>query len=196
MDSHLLLQITVLYTWTILISLTPIAAKLQGHPISRYVVEYDHSRSQSALTAFRHLVETQLKAHGIHFDDLRAYEEAPELFSGFSISIKNARSERALREASFVKVRIIAIPMFCLIFRRPKKSSYSNRFFNHPYHHHQRRLCTQFFLSRALCFCKLRGFSVRYRRTRNSTFLNLTFKSAYRVYTRQGLNVVESISLL
>lgn len=116
MDSHLLLQITVLYTWTILISLTPIAAKLQGHPISRYVVEYDHSRSQSALTVFRHLVETQLKAHGIHFDDLRAYEEAPELFSGFSISIKNARSERALREASFVKALYPVLPVSRTVF--------------------------------------------------------------------------------
>ncbi|KNZ46903.1 hypothetical protein VP01_684g4 [Puccinia sorghi] len=107
MHSFLLIWNIATYTWSIISFIcTPTEGKLHGKPISRYIVEYQNPsqlvRHKEAY--FRDLLDTHLKSNNISVNDITPLNEAPELFSGISLTVHNPEGAKKLRAASFIKV--------------------------------------------------------------------------------------------
>ncbi|EFP90509.2 uncharacterized protein PGTG_16096 [Puccinia graminis f. sp. tritici CRL 75-36-700-3] len=102
-----------IYTWTISFNFTPSSGKLHGQSVTRYVVEYQnhHALVQNQTAYFRNLLETHLKSNNIGFNDITPFNEAPSIFSGFSLSVHTPHNPKTIKAASFVKAIFPVLPV-------------------------------------------------------------------------------------
>ncbi|KAH9464872.1 hypothetical protein Pst134EB_004378 [Puccinia striiformis f. sp. tritici] len=123
MRSFLFLWNIAIYTWTITFNFIPTNGKLHGQSVSRYVVEYQNHQAlvRNQTAHFRELLEKHLNDNNIVFNDITPFNEAPNLFSGFSLSVQNPHNAKTLRAASFVKAIYPVLPVTRPVFLHTPK---------------------------------------------------------------------------
>ncbi|POW16235.1 hypothetical protein PSTT_01442 [Puccinia striiformis] len=123
MRSFLFLWNIAIYTWTITFNFIPTNGKLHGQSVSRYVVEYQNHQAlvRNQTAHFRELLEKHLNDNNIVFNDITPFNEAPSLFSGFSLSVQNPHNAKTLRAASFVKAIYPVLPVTRPVFLHTPK---------------------------------------------------------------------------
>ncbi|PLW06058.1 hypothetical protein PCANC_24215 [Puccinia coronata f. sp. avenae] len=123
MHSFLFLAKLVIGTWIITFNSLLTSGKIHANGVSRYVVEYRNHNAlvQNQTAHFRQLLESHLLSNNISFNDITPFNEAPDLFSGVSLSVHNPHGAKTLKAASFIQAIYPVLPVSRPVFLHTPK---------------------------------------------------------------------------